>query len=304
MSMNRYLFSTVRVVPNPATGEFANLAAIIGSDDTGEWSIRALQDEKRIRGFCGSDALNAAHDFLTRVGMSIDLDELLLDDADLDVTEIILEGRAPEITESWLRNVAARNRHVVQLSEPAPVLAETVDDALDSIFPHVVIEPETRRRRGLTKWRLLSALQSDFLDAGLEPSDFARGASLVASGPQKYQYPIDYVVSEKMAVQVVQTWSFQVASVTELSRDVKAWGWTMREILEHGGLAHTRARRVAVPHNVDVRVIVAPPREDQAQETFDEALAVFNELHVTVHNHGDEITVAEAAADLLGRRGF
>ena len=43
----RYVYSTVRFVPNPARGEFVNIGAIIGSDDTREWELRTVDRYNR-----------------------------------------------------------------------------------------------------------------------------------------------------------------------------------------------------------------------------------------------------------------
>jgi hypothetical protein len=296
----RYVYSAVRVVPNPATGEFANMAAIAGSDETGEWSIRSLQNERRIRGFCGADALLAAHDFLTRLGMSVDLDERLLDEEGLVSFEDFAGRRdGPLMRERWLQELADRNRHTVQLSNPAPVLASSAEDALDSIFEHLVVEPEPRRK-SLTKHRLLSNLNFQYLKAGLEAEQqFSYGAQLSSSGPKDYRHTIDYIVGEESAVQIVQAWSFQVAGQAMLSRDVKAWGWTMRELLEHGGNAITKTRRVPVPRDVEIEVVLAEPVADEPVDAYREALSVCADLSVPVHPHGDERSVAAEAVRLL-----
>jgi hypothetical protein len=103
-----------------------------------------------------------------------------------------------------------------------------------------------------------------------------------------------------MARQLVQTWSFQVASQDALSRDVKAWGWTIRELLDHGGVATTKGRTITVPRNVDIQVVVAPPEPGQPSVVYREARSVFDELNIHVVSHGEESLVASKAADLLG----
>jgi hypothetical protein len=245
--------------------------------------------------------MNAAHDFLTRVGMKIDVNGWAVDDDVLDLFDDVLEGDLDDdIGERWLRELFERNHHVVQLSEPAPVLAATVDEALDKVSPHVLIEPRGRRRR-LTKWRLISDLNLRFLEAGLEPGDnLARGAPLVASGPHGYSHVADYVVIQDQAVQVVQAWSFQVSSQVSLLRDVKAWGWTMRELIAHGGSAETRQGSITIPQNVRLSVVVAPPQEGEPEKAYVEANAVFGELGASVYKHGNEAVVANEAARQLG----
>ena len=70
--MERYLYSAIRVVPNPASGEYINMGVIAGSDQSGDWAIRGLQDERRVRQFCSPEVITAAREFMTRVGVSMD----------------------------------------------------------------------------------------------------------------------------------------------------------------------------------------------------------------------------------------
>lgn len=301
----RHVYSTVRVVPNPATGEFANLAAIAGSDLTGEWTIRSIQNERRARVFCGHHALVAGHDFVSRIGMLIDLEAWNDDDFELqaDTRTDDLEGH---VSEAWLAQIAATNRHVVQLSPPHPILAESAEDALDVIFANMLPEP-LRRRRSLTKWALVSSMSTSFSAVGLQPKyDFERRVAFNASGPQRFHHTIDFAVADSHARQLVQAWSFQISEQSDLSRDVKAWGWTMRELREHGGEVSMHGRKVAVPADVPIEVVIAPPTDDAGsaeQDRYGEALNVFDELEVSVTEHGQEAAIADRAADLMGRFG-
>jgi hypothetical protein len=306
VTQGRYLYSTVRVVPSPATGEFANIAVIAGSDESGQWSLRLLPDQGRARQFCGPDAISAAHDVLAQLGSMIDLHDWIVEgggeaDEDPDLVQ------ADEVSERWLQDLYERSHRVVQFSPPAPVLADNVDAALDLVFPRVTVAPERRAHQRLTKWRLLSDLLRSYLSVGLKPSDFYHHrATLVAGGPKRFTYPIDFVVANGSAVQLVQTWSFQVSRQSDLARDVKAWGWTVKEFQDHGGAVTTPDRTLNVPSDVDIQVVVAPPESDQASAVYEEASGVFEELNVAVREHGTEREVADLAARLLaeaqGRR--
>ena len=46
---NKYIYSVLRFVPNPASGEFVNIGAIVGSDENGEWELRTVENAKRAR---------------------------------------------------------------------------------------------------------------------------------------------------------------------------------------------------------------------------------------------------------------
>jgi hypothetical protein len=70
--MRRYVYSLVRCVPDPQTGEFVNVGAIAGDPETGDWSLRQVSNESRVRRLAGSSQLEAVHRFLTTVGIQID----------------------------------------------------------------------------------------------------------------------------------------------------------------------------------------------------------------------------------------
>lgn len=304
----RYVFSTVRVVPNPATGEFANVAAIVGSDETGEWAVRGIGNEKRARQFCGHYALMAGHDFVSRIGLTLDLADWALDDDDPDDLAEMPDGggdlaAAQDISEEWLRDLARHQRHVVQLSEPSPILATSADEALDVIFRNVFPEAP-HRQQNLNKRRLLTSMKRGYTQVGLEwGTDFVWRAPLVAAGPSRFTHSLDYIVRDEAIRQIVQMWSFQVGPQTDLARDVKAWGWTMREMREHGGSVIVGKRALTVPSDVEIDVVVAPPTQVKDSQRYDEALAVFDEFGATVFHHGDELQVAERAVALIGSIG-
>lgn len=299
--IGRYLFSAVRVVPNPAAGEFVNIAAIAGSDETGEWAVRILPDERRARQFCGAAAIAAAHDTIARIGYLVDLSAWLRDieyeQGDEPKDDV---AAALKVGEEWLGRLHLENHRAVQFSAPAPVLAASVEDALDLVFPRVTVQP-TRRPSRLTKWRLISSLGQSYLEAGLEPEDLKRNVTLLAQGPRLFTHGIDFAVSNGRVLQLAQTWSFRVASQDALARDVKAWGWTMKELREHGGLVRTRKRSLEVAPAVEMQTIIAPPAPGQPNGVYEEALGVFEELGVTVHPHGEEEIVAAAAAELVAK---
>jgi hypothetical protein len=181
-------------------------------------------------------------------------------------------------------------------------MAASAAEALEFVFQSMFHEPESRRRP-LTKWALLSALKTSYRRLGLRSGDdFTQSVQLAAAGPHMYSYPMDYVViADQVAVQLVQMWSFRIASaqIGMLSRDVKAWGWTLRELQQHGGTIDVGPQQITVPTSVDVEVVLAPPVESKLQEPYEEARAVFEVVNANVLQHGDEQQVAQRAAELL-----
>lgn len=131
--MHRYVYVLVRCVPEPRTGEFINMAAIAGRPEVGDWSIRRVGSDARARKLqAGTEVLGAVHDFLTRIGQEIEDQPLLSNEAPLD--------------ENWLQRLYYDHRNVVQLSAPAPIVANNAEDALDAIFRHQIIDPVSQLR--------------------------------------------------------------------------------------------------------------------------------------------------------------
>lgn len=301
MTLNRYVYSAVRIVPYPASGEFVNIAVIAGSDETGEWLLKAISNESRVRQFCGPEALAAAHDALSQIGFLLDFQAWITNEqSEEDEREKFVISE--EVSEKWLTRLFEQNQRVVQFSSPAPVLATSVESAMELVFPRVTVQPERRTSARLTKWRLLSDLNRNFLSAGFGPGDFLRNTVLTASGQKMFTHPLDFLIVDVDAVELIQSWSFQVASQVALARDVKAWGWTLKELQEHGGSVSVETRSIRIPREIPICVVIAPPVDDQPSSIFDEALGVFEELGAEIKRHGEESTVAAKASELLAKR--
>ncbi|GHE29468.1 hypothetical protein GCM10017673_35080 [Streptosporangium violaceochromogenes] len=92
--MIRYIYSIIRCLPDPRTGEFVNYGAIAGSPVTGDWDVRRLSRTDRIHRFAAS-VLNVASDFTLRLEATLDA------------------RRAPSgsepLDEEWLRRPHHRN---------------------------------------------------------------------------------------------------------------------------------------------------------------------------------------------------
>src|SRR5262249_44389907 len=151
--MTRYFYSLVRCVPSPRTGEFINIAAIAGSEESDEWSVRQIQNESRAKKLCSADDLAVVHGFLASSWEAIDRhnpEALLADDP------LALE---------WPGRLYHDHRNGVQLSEPMPIVGESVEGVLDVIFDHLLIDPVRGRREFITKHRVLAALRDSFEEA-------------------------------------------------------------------------------------------------------------------------------------------
>ena len=174
--MTRYFYSLVRCVPSPRTGEFINIAAIAGSEESGEWSIRQIQNESRAKKLCSADDLAVVHGFLASSWEAIDRHdpEALLADEPL--------------TLEWLRRLHHDHRNVVQLSEPMPIVGEGVEGALDVVFDHLLIDPVRGRREFITKHRVLAALRDSYGAAEI-PAVLCQQRVETSYGPVRRLHP-------------------------------------------------------------------------------------------------------------------
>jgi DUF3037 family protein len=286
--MNRYLYALVRCVPNPRTGEFINIAAIAGRPEIGDWSIRQVGNESRVRKLAGAVELEAVHGFLARVGLEIDKQQVLLD-----------EEVGEPLGEDWLRQLHHDHRNVVQLSAPAPIVADNAEHALDILFASQIVDPVSQQRGFITKHRVLAAVREAYSLAGIRDA-FVRPRVEVYVGGHVHT-PVDFAIGNGVVVQLTQGWSFQKAGVDEVSKQVKAWGYALRLIRdgEDARVVGSDERLTPVLRDVDIQVVVASPRTREQTVVFNEAQQVFTELHIKVHDLEDVAAVGTRAAQLI-----
>ena len=289
--MNGYIYSLVRCVPDPRTGEFVNVGAIAGDPGTGDWSIRQVSSESRVRKLASAEALGAVHDFMARVGLQIDaVEDELQDDA------------LATLSSEWLDGLYHDHRNVVQLSPPTPIVADDAESALDVLFHRQVIDPVAQPRvLALTKHAVLRDLRLAYSRANVarflhRKADLFVGDRIHAS--------VDFVIADSIALQISQGWSFQGGQLDALSEQVKAWGYAVRSLRdgEKARVLTTDAWSGAVEPDVDVEVVVAEPRTPRQTDAYLEAAEIFSQLKVSVHSLSDVERVSERADEILASR--
>jgi hypothetical protein len=289
--MARYVYSLVRFVPDPVRGEFINVAAVIGSEETGEWDVRQVSNLRRAR------ALDEHRTLPAVTGVIEDLTGTV--DAFLDASEAGEEiSTESEPTEEWLRVLSDAYRHVVQLTPPAPLVAASADEAMNIVFDELVVDPEGRPlpyvRRNTASKRLRRAyLGTKQLHRG---TDFFEHVAL-KSGEHEEQ--LDFAVVNGSVVQLAQAWSFAVPDQRELARRVRAWGWTLRHLKDVGGSVAVNGRTLHADKDVDLEVIYVPPVSPFGDEAFRDASAVFSEIQAQARPVDEADEVAELAVELL-----
>ncbi len=286
----RYVYALVRCVPDPRTGEFINIGAIAGDEESGDWAVRQVSSERRVIKLAGAGAIEAVHGFLARTQESIEMQDLLLDD----------DRGSAYLTEEWLANLHRDHRNTVQLAAPTPVLAESAEDALDLVFERMIIDPVSQSRGYVTKHAVLADLREMYRSVDLAPRAIRPRAEVFVGA--NVRSAVDFAIANGVAVQLTQAWSFQRAGVDEVSTQVKAWAYALGRVRDGEEARVVAGTAVSTIHpDVDLQVVVARPKTPDQEKAFDEASQVFDDLHATVHDFGESQAVAERAAELMAK---
>src|SRR5271155_2021100 len=99
-----YWLSVVRFVPDPARGEFINVAAIAGNDTNGDWKVRAVSNWKRAKLIDPEDVLGAVANFIGTLQSQLEDEEV----------------QAGALSVVALQRMSEEMRNVVQVSSPIP----------------------------------------------------------------------------------------------------------------------------------------------------------------------------------------
>jgi Protein of unknown function (DUF3037) len=280
----RYIYSTIRFVPDAARGEFVNVGALVGSEDAGEWKLRLVENPKRARALDNRRVLPALWSAVDRIQRQLDAyDEAVESSTD-----------APfQPTEAWLQRLWEDSRNVFQISRPAPIVSEDVDQALDIIFDELIVDFEARVGTVATKKPVLKATREGYEHEGIHKGPHLAERKLVRS--RNHGQLFDFVVANGTAVQLAQGWSFQRIDLDQLTEEIKAWAWTVRDIRNGGGEVTFREnQQMRVPNSVDVQAVYIPPSDLLSESVLKEAMNAFEEVNV--------IAVPVESSDTVGRR--
>lgn len=278
-----FQFSLIRFVPDPARGEFVNIGAIAGDDDSGDWELRSIQNHRRAKAFDQRGNWPAALAFLG------ELDERIaaIDELVPDVEALTLEG---------LRRAAVEMRNIVQITPPAPVVAESAEAALDLVFEHLVLDPARTQFRFAKKHAALGAVNAAFREHNVPPEAIEVRAR-VHSG--EFAGSFDFAVRNGKVVELVQAWSFQLPNQEDLAEQVKAWSWVVQQMRESGGTLAAAGNDIAIGSDVPIYVVAIPPVPDVEAPAYEEARAAFAATHVTELVPDEAGEVGRRAAELL-----
>ena len=289
----KFAYSLIRYVPDPIRGEFVNVGAIAGSEESSDWAVRWVDNPARARRLDEKGSLPGVWEFIDRIARHVDAYEQAIEQPQLEAPEV-------DVSEEWLRGLHASHRNIVQFSEPRPLLAKDASAALDEIFAELIVDPARRRGAENNKHPALAAIRRAYRAAGLRRDEQLFERVLVHAGDHHER--LDFAVANGRVVQLAQTWSFQVVDQDLLSEHVKAWGWTMQTVRAEGGVIEPASgATVEIPRDVKLAAVYAPPSDGTPRPALPVAESVFQKLHAARVDlqHTDDLA-AEAATMVAG----
>lgn len=273
-----YFFSLIRFVPDTARGEFVNIGAIAGDERTGDWAVRWISNYSRAIALDSSGALPAAKAFTAEFEARV-----------MRLTQLSFEDEPPTL--QWLAEMATEMNNIVQLSDPAPVAADSAEAALDRVFERLLVDLPRATYRFKKKNEAQAVVRRAYENHRVPGTAIKQRVTVESAG---FDTSFDFAVHNGRAVQLVQCWSFELPNQEELAEQVKAWAWVTRHIRDRGGVLASEGGLV-VPEDLDIGAIYIPPR-DADSAAFEQAMSVFRELEITSATYDSE------EADVIGAR--
>ena len=285
--MLKYHYSVIRFVPSPTRGEFVNLGVIVGSDATDEWAMELVGRKSRAAKLDDAGILPLVSTELQRLQLRFSGDD-----------EESSWSDGPEINEVWLAEMASQSRNVVQYTPPQPILAVDVAAAMEKLWNTFIVDHVPQKRESLSRHQIRTRYLKSLQQFQLTPDQLKAKVKL-STGHSTTS--IDVAVYNGVAKRLTQCWSFQVKDTESVLNEVKAWGWTMRDLRRSGGEIRTPTRRIQVPGEVELSVVYAPMADTKPDEFTEEAIEVFNDadVHAIAIQLEDLDAHARAAAELL-----
>ncbi|MFC4535068.1 DUF3037 domain-containing protein [Sphaerisporangium dianthi] len=287
--MGRYIYSIVRCLPDPRTGEFVNVGAVAGDPATGDWAVRRLSNTDRIKKFAPPPAIDVTDRFLARMSSEIG-----------EAREALETETSHALGDDWLLKLHHDHRNIAQLSPPAPIVAAHAEAALDIIFDHMIIDPASQPRQvTVGKDRVVQDLRRAYARADI-PAHLLRPKSDVFIGDRLHS-TVDIAVANGEVLQLAQGWSFRVTGSERLLTQVKAWGFALERLRrgDEAKVVDARGRVSEVGSDVDLQVVIATPETPQQDTAYEEAEQVFQAIGAEIHPVEDVGAVSARAASLV-----
>ena len=164
----RYVYSTVRFVPDPARGECVNVGILIGSELSEDKKLHLISNRRRAAAI---DALGVFRNFWSYVERFRNTFE-----------------REEGFSEQWLADVWQSSNNIMQFSRPTPVDAASAKEALEFLVGDLLVDIPSPTKRRRTKTAALKRIREVYRELGLEGkegnSDFLEKPLVRGSQPQ------------------------------------------------------------------------------------------------------------------------
>lgn len=283
------VFSLIRFVPDPVRGEFINVGAVVGNVETGSWQLRRIKNFTRAQKLDDSKTLKAVWPFIDEIYSQIDKS---------NEARSSLFPSDYQLDEAWLMSLHRDHRNVVQFSSPSPIAAESVDDALETIWRTFILDKahsvKTTRGKIVAEASMRKAYRNKLAPIGVIPQENV----LLCAG--NYTTHFDFAVGNNELVQLVNTWSFELTDQEMLSEQIKAWAWTVGMARGSSGEVFSASgKKYGVPRDIGIWAVFIPPIDDSSG-AFSTANNVFSDLNVEAVPLDNVEYVAQRAFELLG----
>jgi len=286
----RCVYSIVRFVPDAARGECVNVGCIVGSEESAEWAVKQVANLARARKIDDDGVSEVVGAFFEQIGRQIER---------YDIAEEVAAPISRELSEEWLLRLHCDYQNLVQVSEPAPMSASSVEEALEHIFALMVVDPLQRRFEFAKKSRALSRLREAYAGVGIRKGVNLR-EKVTLRTPHLHEAAFDFAVTNGRVVQLAQAWSFQIPSQEELAAGIRSWGWTVHDLRQEGGEGLLAGgQRMEIRPDVEIAAVFVPPADGQDSAALNEARHIFSELSVQQLPYERVRDVAQQARLLL-----
>ena len=292
----RHVYSIVRFVPDPGSGECVNLGLLAGSEDSDEWVLQTVSQRSRARQLDRADVLPGVAGFLER--MTAELEDYTEAHAG---GQLELLGGAEPLHEDWLIRLAGEQRGVVQFTEPQPVDVASANEAIELLWDELIIEPSRRTYPFLKKHTALGAVRAALRKVNIREEHLWRAARLESKG---FRAPVDFAVHNGQVAYLTQCWSFQLPDKERLLDEVQSWAWAVRSLRRHGGrLSVDSPVWAAVPDDVGLGIVYVPPANDEDRQAFEKAEEAFRDPDVNASRVVSFEAASEVAIEALAALG-
>lgn len=281
-------------MPDVARREFVNVAVIVGRDGA-DWAIQSAPDLRRVSRLGGS--ATALRPWLVRF-------ESALRDHESPPFGMFADPEAPVVSRAWLELVSHRYNNALQLSDVAPIMAESAIEGASFLYETFIAIPEPRRRT-LTRRRLVQDLSSLYRSSAPPTSRWdllPSPRAMVGRQRGRFDFAVvdDRVVPDRVD-QLSQVFAFDLRDIDALERDIQAWNFIARTIRDHGATIARERRPVPVSTDVQIAVAYQVPEvvDGQRGDVIGAALEAWDELNIRAFPSSQMQEIARDAAALV-----